>query len=70
MLTKIFPGDWKNQLESMNTKVDEDNGKPAGMLNGRAWKVCQFSSNEFGNNIGCIVSDPTFGLEGSRQWYK
>ena len=27
---------------------------------------CQFSSNEFWNNIGCLVSDPTFGLWESR----
>ena len=35
ILIKIWPGYWNNQSERMNTKVDEDNGKSAGMMNGR-----------------------------------
>ena len=50
----------------MNMKVDEENGKAAGMVNGRSWKICQFSSNAFWNNISCLVSDPTFGLGGTK----
>ena len=45
--------------------MDEDNGKSLGMGNRRYRKVCQFSRNEFGKNIGFI---PTFGLGGSRVW--
>ena len=56
MLTNLWPGDWKNRLETMNMKVDEDNSKYVGMMNGQ--------------NIGCLVSDPTFGLGGSRLWDK
>ena len=48
----------------------EDNGKYVVMLNVRAWKVWQFSSNKFWKNIGCLVSAPTFGLGGSRLWEK
>ena len=33
-------------------------------------KLRRFSSNEFRKNIGCLVSDPTFGLGGSRLWEK
>ena len=33
-------------------------------------KVRRFSSCEFWNNIGCLVSAPTFGLGGSRLWEK
>ena len=42
MFTKIWPGDWNNQLERTNTKVDKDNGKAARMVNGRAQAVRQF----------------------------
>ena len=28
--------------------------------------VCRFPSNEFWNNIGCLVSGPNSGLGGSR----
>ena len=45
-------------------KVGEENGKALGMVNVRDQISWQFSSNEFFNNIGCIVSDPTFGLGG------
>ena len=54
----------------MNIKVDEDNGKALGMVNGRYRKVQRFSRNEFRINIGCLVSSPTFGLGGSRMWDK
>ena len=40
------------------------------MVNGQYQKVQQFSSNEFWKNIGCLFSDPTFGLEGLRLWDK
>ena len=42
---KIWSGDCKNQLERLNMKLDEDNGKTVGMVNGRDHKVQQFSSN-------------------------
>ena len=47
-------------------KVNEDNRKAVVMLNGRAQKVWQFSSDEFRNNIGCLVSAATFGIGGTR----
>ena len=61
---KIWPGDWNNQLEMINMKVYEENGKSPGMLNGRYRKVWHFSSNAFWKNIGFLVSVPTFGLGG------
>ena len=70
MLMKICTGYWNNQLERMDMKVEEDNGISAGMVNGRAWKVRQFSSNEFWKKIGCLISAPNFGLAGSRMWEK
>ena len=30
----------------------------------------QFFSNKFWKNIGCLISDHTFGLGGSRLWKK
>ena len=66
ILIKLSPWDWKNQFEMRNMNVDEENGKAAGMANGRSWKSLQFSSNAFWNNISCLVSAPTFGLGGSR----
>ena len=69
-LINLWPGDWKNKLERMNIKVDEDNGKSVGMVNVRARKFWRFSSNEFWKNIDCLVSAPTFGLGGSRMWEK
>ena len=54
----------------MNTNMDEDNGKSVVMANAWYQKVWRFSSNEFWTNIGCLVSDPNFGLGGSRPWEK
>ena len=51
-------------------KLDEENGKAVVMVNGRYWKRWQFPSNAFWNNIGCLVSAPTFGFGGSRLWEK
>ena len=64
MLIKQWPGNWKNRLKRMNQKVDEDNGKSLGKDNVWYRKVRRFSSNEFWKNIGCLVSDTTFGLGG------
>ena len=44
----------------------ENKGKAVVMVKGRYQKVHQFSSNEFWKNISCLVSDPTFGIGGSR----
>ena len=38
--------------------------------NVRYRKVRRFSSSGFWENIGCLVSAPTFGLGGSRLWEK
>ena len=48
--------------------MDGNNGKAVGMVNGRALKIQRFSSNEFWKNIGCLVSDPTFGIGGYMMW--
>ena len=70
MLKKLCPWNWKNQLESMNIKVDENNKKDMGMVKGQSQKVQRFSSNTFWNNIDSIISAPTFGLGGQRMCYK
>ena len=64
----LRPGHLKNQLESINIKVDKDNGKSVGMVKGRARKFWRFSRNEFWKNIGCLVSAPNFGLGGLMRW--
>ena len=51
-------------------KVNEDNSKALGMVNGQYKNNWRFSSNDFLNNIGYLVSDPTFDLWGSRLWEK
>ena len=42
---KLSPGDWKNQFDKINMKVDEENGKAVVMVNGRSWKSWQFFSS-------------------------
>ena len=54
----------------MNMNVDEGGGKATGMVNGQVRNFWRFSSNGFCNNIGCIVSAPTFVIGGSRMWKK
>ena len=68
MLIKLWPVDWIIQLKRMNRKVEKNNGKT--LNKGNIWyrKVRRFFSNEFWNNIGCLVSAPTFGLGGLRLW--
>ena len=70
MLINLWPGDWMNQLNRTNHKVDEDNGKALDKCNVRYRKVFRFSINEFWKNIGCLVSAPTFGIGGSRMLEK
>ena len=67
---KLWPGDWISQLKRTNRKVDGENEKASNKGNVRYRKVCQFSSNEFWKNIGCLVSAHTFGLGGSKLWEK
>ena len=67
---KLCSGDWKNQLKMMNLRVDEYNGRTVGMVNGQYRNVCQFSRNGIWKNIGCLVSDPTFGIGGLMLWEK
>ena len=54
----------------MNMKVDEESVKAVVIVNGQTWIVWRFSSNEFLNNGGCLVSAPTFCLGGLRMWEK
>ena len=70
MLIKIWTGDWKDNLKTMNLKVNEENGKVMVIGNGWYRKSFRFSSNAFCKNIGCLVSDITFGLRISRMWEK
>ena len=55
LLMNIWPRDWKNKLKRTNMKVDKENGKAAGMVNGRYQKFRWFSSNKFWKNIGCLI---------------
>ena len=45
ILMDLWPGDWNNQLKRINIKVDEDDGKSVGMVNGRYRKFWRFSIN-------------------------
>ena len=49
-------------------KADEDNGRGGTTENGKFWKLRRFSRNELWKNIGCLLSEPTFGLGGSILW--
>ena len=64
MLIKIWPGDWNNQSERINMKVDEENDKAVGMVNGHYQNIWRFSRDEYWKNIDCLVSAPTFGVGG------
>ena len=44
MLIKLWPGDWIDQLNRLNQKVDKENGKQRVKGNVRYWKVRCFSS--------------------------
>ena len=70
MLIKLWPGDCIIQLKRMNQKVNEENGKALNKGNVRYRKFRRFSSNGFWKNIGCLFSEPTFGLGGSKLWEK
>ena len=70
MLFQIWPSNGKTQLKSTIKRVDEDNGKSLNKGNVRYRKFRRFYRNEFWKNIGCLVSDPTFGIGGSRLWEK
>ena len=70
MLIKLCPRYWKTQLNIMNQKVYEENGKSIVIVNVRYRKVRRFSRNGFWKHIGCLVLAPTFGLGGPRLWDK
>ena len=68
MSIKLWPGYWKNQLESMNITVDEENGKYVVMVKVQSQEVWRFLRYESWKNIGYHVSVPAFGLGGLRLW--
>ena len=47
MLMKLWPGDLEEQLDRMNKKVDDDNGRGWNQDNGKLWKLWRFSRNKF-----------------------
>ena len=51
-------------------RVNEENGRAMVMGKGRIRKVWQFSRNKFLRTICCHISNPTFGIGGSRLWEK
>ena len=52
----------EDSVNRMNQKLDEDNGKVLNKVNVRYRKIRRFSRNGFWKNIGCLVSDHTFGI--------
>ena len=66
ILINLWPGNCKTQLERMNQKVDENNGKALNKGNLQYRNVLRFSSNEFWKNIGCLVLARNFCIGGSR----
>ena len=50
------------QINWMNKKVVEDDGKRGTQDNGKFRKICRFLRNDFWKKIGCLLSAPTFGL--------
>ena len=53
---ELWPGYWEEQLDQMNKKVDEDNGRGGTQDNERFWELLQFSRNELWMNIGYLLS--------------
>ena len=51
ILMKLWTGYWNNKLERMKVKVDKENGKAAGMVNGSYRKARKLSRNEFGRTL-------------------
>ena len=47
MLIKLWPGDWEEQLNQMNKKLDEENERGGTQENGRFRNLRPFSRNEF-----------------------
>ena len=70
MLMTLCPGDWDEQIDHINKKLDEENGRGWNQENRKFRKIWQFSRNIFWKNIRCLLSEPTFGLWGSRLWEK
>ena len=68
ILIKLWPRHWEDQINRMNKKVDEDNGRGDPEWNELFQKLRRFSRNGFWKKNGCILSAPTFGLRGSKLW--
>ena len=47
MSMKLWPGYWNNQLESLNMRVDEDNGESVVIVNGWDQKFWRFQEMNF-----------------------
>ena len=75
MIIKLWTGNWKTQLNRMNQKLDEENRKALNKRNLWYREFHRFFSNKFWKNIGCLISDHTFGIGGVKaveegRWYK
>ena len=68
IIMTLWPGDWEDQIDRKNYKVDEDDVRGGTQENGKFRKLRRFSRNEFWKDIGCLLSEPTFGLGGSILW--
>ena len=68
LLIKIWTREWDNQFEMMNMREDEKNGKY--LVRGRIRKFRKRSSNEYCDNMVCIILEPTFDVGGYRLWEK
>ena len=64
MRIMLWPGDWDDHLNRINKKVDEDNDRWGTQENGKVWNLQRFSRKKLWENIGSLISAPTFGLGG------
>ena len=64
ILMKLWTEYCEEKLYRTNKKVHEDNGRGGIQYNGQFWKLWRFSRNKFWKNIGCLLSESTFGLRG------
>ena len=46
MIIRLWPGDLEEQLDRMNKKVDDNNGRGGSQENGQFWNLLRFSRNE------------------------
>ena len=64
MLLKLWNGDWEDQLERMNNKVDEDNGRVGNQDNGGFGRFRGFQGTNSGRTLGVLFQNLSLAFGG------